>query len=87
MLQSSLELTEDQHFQAVEAIESYHRLARTLRDQRVPRECLELLNDLGEDIQAWVGYSDFIYRHPEEWPVYMDEREKANLKRLTTGTG
>jgi len=87
VLQSSLELTEDQQFQAVRAIRSYHRLARTLLDQQVTGECLELLDDLGEDIQAWVGYSDFIYRHPEEWPVYMDEREKALLKRLTTGTG
>ena len=64
-LESSLELVEDQHFQAVEAIRSYHRLARTLLDQLVTEECLALLDDLGEEIQAWACYSDFPYRHPE----------------------
>ena len=65
-MQSSLELMEDQHFQAVEAIRSYHRLARTLLDQLVTGECLELLRDLGEEIQAWAYHSGFAYRHPEE---------------------
>jgi len=65
-LESSLELTEDQHFQAVEAIQ----------------ECLDLLDDLGEEIQPWACYSDFVYRYPEEWLVYMDEREEAAIVRL-----
>lgn len=81
-MESSLELTEDQHFQAVEAIESYHRLARTLRDQLVTGECLDLLDDLGEEIQPWACYSDFVYRYPEEWLVYMDEREEAAIARF-----
>jgi len=81
-LESSLELLEDQHFQAVEAIKSYHRLASTLRDQLVTGECLELLDDLGEEIQAWACYSEWTYRNPEEWPTYMDEREFAALERL-----
>jgi len=81
-LQSCLELTEDQHFQAVETIESFHRLAQTLRDQLVTGECLELLSDLREEIQAWTCYTDFIYRHPGHWPVYMDEREETAIARL-----
>lgn len=74
-MQSSLELMEDQYFKAQDVMESYHRLARTVRDQLVTGECLELLDDLGEEIQAWACYSDSIYRNPDEWPTYMDERE------------
>lgn len=81
-LESSLELMEDQHFQAVEATKSYHRLARTLRDQLVTGECLDLLDDLGEEIQPWTCYTDFIYRHPGHWPVYMDKREETAIARL-----
>lgn len=47
-------------------MESFRRLAWTTRDQLVTEECMELLSDLGEEIQAWAYYSDFAYRHPEE---------------------
>jgi len=65
-LQSSLELMEDQYFRSLSAIESFRRLARTIRDQLLTGECLELLRDLGEEIQAWAYHGDFAYRHPEE---------------------
>lgn len=65
-LQSSLELTEDQYFQSLETIDSDHGLVRTVKGQLVTRECLEILNDLGEVIQAWASYSDFVYWHSEE---------------------
>lgn len=84
-LQSSLELMEDQYFKAQDVMESYHRLAQTVKDQLVTGECLDLLDDLGEGIQAWACYSDFAYRHPEEWPMYVDEREQARLERLLRG--
>lgn len=84
-MESALELVEDQHFQAVEVIQSFHRLARTVREQLVTGECLGLLDDLGEHIQASVCYSHYIYRHPEEWDTYMDEREKAGLESLVRG--
>jgi hypothetical protein len=85
-LESSLELLEDQYFKAQDVMDGYHRLAQTVRDQLVTGECLSLLDDLGEGIQAWACYSDFSYRHPEEWPTYVDEREKAALERLLRGT-
>lgn len=81
-LESSLELVEDQYFQSLETIDSSHRLAQTVKDRLVTGECLELLSDLGEVIQAWTSYSDFAYRHLEEWPVYAEEREIAALARL-----
>ena len=81
-LESSLELTEDQYFQSLEAMESFQRLARTLRDQLVTGECLELLDDLGEEIQAWPCYSEWTCRNPEEWGIYTDERERQALERL-----
>lgn len=84
-MQSSLELTEGLYFKSLGAMESYHRLAGTLSDQLVTEEFFELLSDLGEEIQAWACYSDFIYRSPEEWPVYMEEREEAALARLLRG--
>ena len=81
-MQSSVELTEDQYWKSLDVMESYHRLAGTLRDQLVTGECLELLNDLGEHIQASAAYSDYIYRNPAEWDTYMDEKEKAALECL-----
>lgn len=84
-LQSSLELMENQCFRSLSAIESFRRLARTIRDQLVTGECMKLLSDVGEEIQAWACYSDFAYRHPEEWPVYMDEREREAVARLLKG--
>jgi len=84
-LESSLELMEDQYFRALSAIESFRRLVRTTRDQLVTGECLELLRDLGEEIQAWACYSDFAYRHLQEWPVYMDEREEVAIADLAGG--
>jgi len=84
-LQSALELMEDQYFQAVETMESFHRLAKILRDQLVTRECLEPLSDLGEEIQAWACYSELAYRHPEEWLVYVDEREEVAIAGLVGG--
>lgn len=81
-LELSLELVEDQYFQSLEAIESFQRLAQTVRAQLVTGECLELLNDLGEGIQTWASYSEYLYHHPEEWPVYVDERERQALARL-----
>ena len=84
-LQSSLELMEGQYFRSLSAIESFRRLARTTRDQLVTGECLEPLSDLGEEIQAWACYSDFAYRHPEEWPVYMDAREEVAIAGLAGG--
>ena len=57
---------EDQYFRTLSAIESVRRLARTTRDQLVTGECMELLSDLGEGIQAWACYTDLAYRHPEE---------------------
>jgi len=65
-LQSSLELMEDQYFRSLSAMESFRRLARTIRDQLVTGECLELLSDPGEEIQAWACYLDFAYRHLQE---------------------
>ena len=65
-MQSSLELMEDQYFRSLSAIEGSRRLARTTRDQLLTGECLELLRDLGEEIQAWACYSELAYRHPEE---------------------
>jgi len=65
-LEFSLELMEDQYLESLSAIESFRRLARTIRDQLVTGECSTLLSDLGEEIQAWACYSDFPYRHPEE---------------------
>jgi|GEM_PF-3014650 len=65
-LQSSLELMEDQYLRSLSAIQSFRRLARTTRDQLVTGECLELLSDPGEEIQAWACYSELAYRHPEE---------------------
>ena len=47
-------------------MESFHRLAKILRDQLVTGECMELLCDLGEEIQAWAFDACFAYRHPEE---------------------
>lgn len=85
-MESSLELLEDQYFKAQDVMGSYHRLAQTVRDQLVTRECLDLLDDLGEQIQASAAYSDWIYRNPEGWPTYVDEREKAALERLLRGT-
>lgn len=73
-MESSPELMEEQYFLSLETMDSYDRLARTLRDQLVTGECLELLNDLGEVIQARASCSDYIYRHPEERGTYMDER-------------
>jgi len=74
-LESSLALMDYQYFRALSAIESFWRLVRTTGDQLVTGECLELLRDLGEEIQAWACYSDFAYRHLQEWPVYVDERD------------
>lgn len=85
-LQSSLELMENQCFRSLSAIESFRRLARTIRDQLVTGECMKLLSDVGEEIQVWACYSDFAYRHPEEWPVYMDEREEVAIACLVRGT-
>ena len=85
-LESALELTEGQYFRSQSAMESYHHLAQTLLDQLVTGECLELFNHLGEQIQVWACYSDFIYRNPEEWPVYMDEREEVAIAGLGRGT-
>ena len=84
-MESTLELMEDQYFKPQDVMGSYHRLAQTVRDQLVTGECLELLDDLGEEIQVWACYSDFAYRHPEEWPVYMDEREREAVARLVRG--
>lgn len=83
-LESCFELMEDQYFKAVDVMESYHRLAQTVRDQLVTGECLGLLRDLGEQIQAWTCYTEWIYRNPEEWDNYAEEREIAALKRLFT---
>ena len=65
-LQSWLELMEEQYLKSLSAIGSFWRLGRIIRDQLLTGECLELLRDLGEEIQAWAYYSDFAYRHPEE---------------------
>lgn len=65
-LESSLELMEDQYFKSLSAIESFRRLAWTIRDQLLTGEYMEPLSDLGEEIQTWAYYSDFAYRHPEE---------------------
>jgi len=65
-LESSLELMEDQYLESLSAIESFRRLARTIRDQLLTGEYMELLRDMGEEIQAWAYYSDFAYRQPEE---------------------
>ena len=65
-LQSSLALMDDQYFRSLSAIESLRRLVRTIRDQLVTEECMKLLSDLGEEIQAWAYHGDFPYRHPEE---------------------
>lgn len=81
-LESSLEVTEEQYFKFLQAMESFQRLGRTLRDQLVTGECLKLLDDLGEEIQAWACYSDFIYRYPEQWPVYMEDQEEAAIAHL-----
>jgi len=51
-LESWLAVMEDQYFRALSAIESFRRLARTIRDQLVTGECLELLNNLGQEIQV-----------------------------------
>jgi len=53
-------------FQSLSAIQSFRRLAWTIRDQLLTGEYMELLRDLGEEIQAWAYYSDFANRHPEE---------------------
>jgi len=58
-LQSSLELMEEQYLKSLRAIESFRRLARTIRDQLVTGQCLELLRDLGEGIQAWAYHGGF----------------------------
>lgn len=63
-------------------MESFHRLAKMVRDQLVTGECLGLLSRLGNEIQDWASYSDYIYRHLEEWGAYMDEREREALARL-----
>ena len=65
-LESSLELMEDQYFRALSAIESFRRLARTIRDQLLTGECMELLCDLGGETQAWAYHGDFAYRHLQE---------------------
>ena len=83
-MESSLELVEDQYFKSLEVIESFQHLAQMVRAQLVTGECLELLEHLGEEIEAWSSYSDWIYRHPEEWPVYMDGREREALARLVS---
>lgn len=80
--QSCLEFAEDQHFQAMEAIKSFHRLALMLREQPVTGKCLLLLSHLGDQIQTWHCYSHYTYRNPANWPTYMDEREKAALECL-----
>lgn len=84
-LESVTDLMEEQYFQSQETKESYHRLALTIREQLVTRECLELLDDLGEHIQASMCYSHYIYRHPEEWGDYAKEQERAALERLLRG--
>jgi len=76
---------EDQYFTSLSAIESFWRLARTTRDQLVTGEFMKLLSDLGEEIQAWACYSDFAYRHVQEWPVYVDEREEVAIAGLAGG--
>lgn len=84
-VESSLELMEEQYFRSLSAIESLRRLVRTNRDQLVTGECMELLCDLGEEIQAWACYSDFAYRHLQEWPVYVEEREEVAIAGLVGG--
>lgn len=65
-LESSLELMEDQYFKSQSAIESLRRLAQTIRDELLTEEYMELLSDLGEEIQAWAYHGELAYRHPEE---------------------
>lgn len=65
-LESSLALMDDQYFRSLSATESLRRLVRTTRDQLVTRQYMELLRDLGEEIQAWAYHGGFAYRHPEE---------------------
>lgn len=84
-MESRLEQVEAQYFKSLSATEGFWRLGRIIRDQVVTEECVELLRDLEEQIRSRACHTDFAYRHREEWPVYIYDRERVGVEQLVRG--